>query len=44
MTTERQKYLGAKTVFWIGAIGDGVIGLEWALLRGSAWSEIVPST
>ncbi len=42
--TERKKALVAKTVFWIGTIGDGLIAVEWFLIcLGVVNLPIIPS-
>ncbi len=44
LDTQRRKFLVAKTVFWISAIGDGLIAVEWFMISlGVAGLPALPS-
>ena len=41
---QRRKFIVAKTIFWIGTIGDGLIAVEWFLISlGVARLPAIPS-
>lgn len=41
---QRRKYLVAKTIFWVGTIGDGLIAVEWFLISlGVVGLPAIPS-
>ncbi len=42
--SQRRKLLVAKTVFWVGTIGDGLIAIEWFCISlGAAGLPAIPS-
>lgn len=44
MSNENKRVLVAKTVFWIGAVGDGLIAIEWFIIGlGITNLPIIPS-
>jgi len=44
LDAQRRKFLVAKTVFWIGTIGDGLIAIEWFMISlGVAGLPALPS-